>query len=319
MPTKDLMRWYQDGDDLKYELEFYGYEADLQYANNDVSTQVQQIENMINSGCEVLIIAAIDGNSLNSVLDEASNAGVTVIAYDRLIMGSPDVDYFVTFDNYMVGQLQAAYIVEKLGLNNASGPYNIEITTGDPGDINAAMFYQGAIDFLQPYIASGQLHVVSGQTSFEECSTDSWSTDKARARAESIIAANYLNGTEIDAWLCSNDSTAQGVIQALEASGYNGNWPVITGQDCDIVSVKYIIAGKQTMSVFKDTRILAYQAAAMADQIMQGSRPPVNNTDLYNNGVITVPSYLCAPEVVDIDNYETILIGAGYYTAEDLT
>ena len=319
MPTQDLMRWKQDGENLKYEIEFYGYEADLQYANNDVSTQIMQIEDMINSGCEVLIIAPINGDSLNSVLAEASMAGVTVIAYDRLIMGTSDVDYFVTFDNYMVGQLQAEYIVESLQLYKNPGPFHIEITAGDPGDNNAAFFYQGAIDYLQPYIASGQLVVVSGQTDFSQCATDIWSTENARARAESIIAANYLNGTEIDAWLCSNDSTALGVIQALEASGYNGSWPIITGQDCDIISVKNIIAGKQTMSVFKDTRTLVYQAAAMADQIMQGGQPPVNNTNLYNNGVIIVPTYLCAPEVVDINNYETILIGGGYYTEEDLT
>ncbi len=319
MPTQDLMRWKQDGENLKYEIEFYGYQADLQFAGNDVSTQVMQIEDMINSGCEVLIIAAIDVNSLNTVLEKATAAGVTVIAYDRLIMGTSDVDYYVTFDNYMAGQLQAEYIVESLGLNSGAGPFNIEITAGEPGDDNAAIFFNGAMDTLLPYIASGQLNVISGQIDFFDCATDLWSTENARGRAESIIGNYYLNGTEIDAWLCSNDSTALGVIQALEASGYNGNWPIITGQDCDIISVKNIIAGKQTMSVFKDTRILVWQAASMADDILSGGQPPVNNTNTFYNASIIVPTYLCAPEVVDINNYETILIGGGYYTVEDLT
>ena len=319
MPTQDLMRWKQDGENLKYEIEFYGYQADLQYANNDVSTQIMQIEDMINSGCEVLIIAAIDVNSLDTVLEKATAAGVTVIAYDRLIMGTSDVDYYVTFDNYMAGQLQAEYIVESLGLNSGAGPFNIEITAGDPSDDNAAVFFNGAMDTLLPYIASGQLNVLSGQIDFFDCATDAWSTENAKTRAENIIASFYLYGTDIDAWLCSNDSTALGVIQALDER-YHGSWPaVITGQDCDIISIKNMKLGKQTMSVFKDTRILVWQAASMADDILSGGQPPVNNTNTFYNGYITVPTYLCAPEVVDINNYKTILIGGGYYTEEDLT
>ena len=319
MPTQDLMRWKQDGENLKYEIEFYGYQADLQFAGNDISTQVMQIEDMINSGCEVLIIAAIDVNSLDTVLEKATAAGVTVIAYDRLIMGTSDVDYYVTFDNYMAGQLQAEYIVESLGLNSGAGPFNIEITAGEPSDDNAAVFFNGAMDTLLPYIASGQLNVLSGQIDFFDCATDAWSTENAKTRAENIIASYYLYGTDIDAWLCSNDSTALGVIQALDER-YHGSWPaVITGQDCDIISIKNMQLGKQTMSVFKDTRILVWQAASMADDILSGGQPPVNNTNTFYNGYITVPTYLCAPEVVDINNYKTILIGGGYYTEEDLT
>ena len=319
MPTQDLMRWKQDGENLKYEIEFYGYQADLQFAGNDISTQIMQIEDMINSGCEVLIIAAIDVNSLDTVLEKATAAGVTVIAYDRLIMGTSDVDYYVTFDNYMAGQLQAEYIVESLGLNSGAGPFNIEITAGEPSDDNAAVFFNGAMDTLLPYIASGQLNVLSGQIDFFDCATDAWSTENAKTRAENIIASFYLYGTDIDAWLCSNDSTALGVIQALDER-YHGSWPaVITGQDCDIISIKNMQLGKQTMSVFKDTRILVWQAASMADDILSGGQPPVNNTNTFYNGYITVPTYLCAPEVVDINNYKTILIGGGYYTEEDLT
>ncbi len=317
MPTKDLWRWAQDGDRMKKELEAMGYTVDLQYAGNRVDTQVQQIQNMINSGCEVIVVAAIESSSLAQVLENAKAQDVTVIAYDRLIYGTEAVDYFVSFDNYMVGQLQGKYIVEALDLDNANGSFNIEITAGDPTDNNAALFYQGAMDAIKPYIDSGKLKVLSGQKDFKDVATDSWKTDNAQARAENIIAAYYPSGTNIDAWLCSNDSTACGVINALDKY-YKGNYPVITGQDCDILSVKNIIAGKQAMSVFKDTRTLASQAAKMASQVMNGQKVDVNDIDTYNNGKKDISSYLCAPIFVTVDNYKTILVDSGYYTQDSL-
>ena len=304
MPTKDLQRWNQDGDNMKKELEAAGYDVDLQYANNDVATQLSQVENMINSGCKVLVIAAIEGSSLGTALDKAEAKNIPVIAYDRLLMDNAGVDYYATFDNYMVGTIQGQYVVDTLDLENAAGPFNIEFTAGDPGDNNAGFFFNGAYDVLKPYIDSGKLNVVSGQKTFEEVATPSWKTETAQSRAENIIASNYADGTKIDVWLCSNDSTALGVENAL-ASNYNGTYPIITGQDCDKANVKNMLAGKQSMSVFKDTRTLASQVVKMVGQILKGETVDVNDTSTYNNNAKTVPSYLCKPTYATADNYKT--------------
>ena len=242
MPTKDLQRWNQDGANMQAELEAAGYEVDLQYASNDVQTQVSQVENMIAGGANVLVIAAIEGSSLGEALDMAKAANIPVIAYDRLLMNSDAVSYYATFDNYMVGTKQGEYIVDALDLDNAEGPFNMEITAGDPGDNNAGYFYNGAMDVLNPYIEAGKLVVVSGQKSFDEVATPTWATETAQSRAENILSSNYADGTQIDVWLCSNDSTALGVENAL-AANYNGEYPIITGQDCDIENVKNMIAG----------------------------------------------------------------------------
>ena len=237
MPTKDLQRWNQDGSNMQAELEAAGYEVDLQYASNDVATQVSQIENMINGGCSALVIASIDGESLTTVLEGAKSAGIPVIAYDRLIMNTDAVSYYATFDNYMVGTKQGQYIVDALDLDNADGPFNMEITGGSPDDNNAKFFYQGAIDVLQPYMDAGKIVVPSGQIEFATVGTPAWSTETAQSRMENILSSNYADGTNLDIALCSNDSTALGVENAL-AANYTGNYPVVTGQDCDIANVK---------------------------------------------------------------------------------
>ncbi|MDO4188107.1 MAG: sugar ABC transporter substrate-binding protein [Lachnospiraceae bacterium] len=320
MPTKDLQRWNQDGANMEAELKAAGYEVDLQYASNDVQTQVSQVENMINSGCNVLVIAAIEGSSLGEALDMAKAAGIPVIAYDRLLMNSDAVSYYATFDNYMVGTKQGEYIEQTLDLANAAGPFNMEITAGDPGDNNAGFFYQGAIDVLQKYIDEGKLIVVSGQTKFEEVATPAWATETAQSRAENIIANNYVDGTKLDVWLCSNDSTSMGVQNALEAN-YDVaglGWPVITGQDCDKANVKNMLAGKQSMSIFKDTRTLASQVVKMTGQILSGETVDVNDTETYDNGTGVIPSYLCEPVFADVNNYKELLLDSGYYTEADL-
>ncbi len=317
MPTKDLQRWNQDGDNMKAELEAAGYEVDLQYASNDVQTQISQIENMVNSGADVLVIAAIEGSSLGSALSLAADNDVPVIAYDRLLMDSPAVSYYATFDNYMVGTYQGNYVVETMDLDNAEGPFNLEFTAGDPGDNNARYFYQGAIDVLQPYIDAGKLVVKSGQIEFSEVATPVWATETAQARAENILSSYYADGSNVDVWVCSNDSTALGVANAL-AANYNGEYPVITGQDCDKPNTKNIIDGKQSMCVFKDTRTLAAQVVKMVGQILTGEEVDVNDTETYDNNVIVVPSYLCAPVVATADNWKEILIDSGYYTEDDI-
>ena len=317
MPTKDLQRWNQDGANMEKELKAAGYEVDLQFASNDVQQQVSQIENMISSGCNVLVIAAIEGSSLGEALDMAKKANIPVIAYDRLIMNSDAVSYYATFDNYKVGTVQGEYVVKALDIDNAAGPFNIEFTAGDPGDNNAGFFFNGAMDVVKKYIDEGKLNVVSGQKTFEEVATPTWGTDVAQSRAENILSSYYADGTELDVWLCSNDSTALGVENAL-AANYKGKYPVITGQDCDIENTKNMIAGKQSMSVFKDTRTLASQVVKMVGQILSNSTVDVNDTTTYDNGTGVIPSYLCEPVFADINNYKELLIDSNYYTEDQL-
>lgn len=317
MPTKDLQRWVQDGDNMKKELEAAGYTVDIQYANNEIATQVSQIENMISGGCELLVVASIDGSALTTALEGAKEKNIPVIAYDRLIMGSDAVSYYATFDNYLVGKLQGEYIENALDLKNTDGPYNIELFTGSSDDNNCNFFFGGAMDILQPYIDEGKLVVKSGSTTLAACATPNWSTEEAQKRMENIITAYYSDGTKLDAVLSSNDSVANGVTNAL-VSSYTGDFPVLTGQDCDITSVKNILADKQSMSIFKDTRTLASQVVKMVDAVMQGEEPEVNDTTTYDNGTGIIPSYLCEPVYVDKDNYKELLVDSGYYTEDQL-
>jgi putative multiple sugar transport system substrate-binding protein len=317
MPTKDLQRWNQDGENMEKLLKEAGYEVELQFASNDINTQLNQVETMIDNGCKVVVIAAIEGSSLGQALDKAAEKGVKVIAYDRLLMDNEHVDYYATFDNYKVGTVQGTYVKDTLKLDTAEGPFNFEFTAGDPGDNNAGFFFNGAMDILKPYIESGKVVVKSGQTEFSAVATPGWKSETAQKRAEDILAANYSDGTKIDAWVCSNDSTALGVINALEAN-YTADWPVITGQDCDKTNVKKMIEGKQSMSVFKDTRTLAAQVVKMVGQILKGETVDVNDTKTYNNNKKVVPSFLCEPVFGSADNYKTLLIDSGYYKEEDL-
>ena len=317
MPTKDLQRWNQDGSNMQAELEAAGYEVDLQYASNDVATQVSQIENMINGGCSVLVIASIDGESLTTVLEGAKSKNIPVIAYDRLIKNTDAISYYATFDNYKVGQTQGQYIVDALDLDNAEGPFNMEITGGSPDDNNATFFYNGAIDVLKPYMDAGKIVVPSGQIDFATVGTPAWATETAQARMENILSSNYSDGTTLHIALCSNDSTALGVENAL-AANYTGEYPVVTGKACDIANVKNMIDGKQSMSVFKDTRTLASQVVKMVGQILKGETVEVNDTETYDNGTGVIPSYLCEPVFADANNYKELLIDSGYYTEADL-
>ena len=323
MPTKDLQRWNQDGANMKAQLEKAGYQVDLQYAANDINTQVSQIENMITGKCKVLVIAAIDGSSLSNVLATAKKKKIQVIAYDRLIMDTDAVSYYATFDNYKVGTLQGDYLVDKLGLKSrsASDPVYMEFFTGDPGDNNINFFFGGAMDVLKPYLDKKVIICRSGQTEKAQAATLEWSTERAQSRMENLITSNKYGpkGTKLDAVYCSNDSTAQGVTNALKSAGYTAaNFPIITGQDCDITSVKNMIAGTQSMSIFKDTRTLAAQVVKMVEAIASGKSAPVNDTETYNNNVKVVPSFLCDPVFGDINNYKTLLIDSGYYKESEL-
>ena len=318
MPTKDLQRWNQDGDYMKQKLEEAGYQVDLQYGANDIATQVSQIENMIANGCKVLVIASIDGDSLGTVLAQAKENGIPVIAYDRLIMNSDAVSYYATFDNWLVGTTQGEFIENALGLKDGNGPFNIEFITGDPGDNNINYFFDGAMSILQQYLDNGQLVCPSGQVEKAVVATQNWATDAAQSRFENILSSFYADGTPLHAVLASNDSTACGVENALASSYSNDVYPVITGQDCDIAIMKNLIEGKQAMSVFKDTRTLAARVVTMVDALMKGTAPEVNDTTTYDNGVVVVPSYLCSPVACTVDNYQEILIDSGYYTMDQI-
>jgi putative multiple sugar transport system substrate-binding protein len=320
MPTKSLQRWNQDGDNMKKQLEAAGYEVILEYADNKVEQQVSQIENMITKGCKVIVIAAIDGTALTGVLEEAAAEDIKVIAYDRLIMDSPNVDYYATFDNYLVGKIQGEYIVEKLGLDQGAGPFNMEAFGGSPDDNNAFFFNRGAMDVLQPYIDNGQLVVNSGQLSMDQIAIQGWKPEGAQARMDNLLTAYYAD-KNVDVVLSPNDSLAQGVVASLKAAGYGSAdkpFPVLTGQDCDIANVKMLIAGEQSMSIFKDTRTLAAQVVEMVEAIMKGEEVPVNDNETYHNNAKQVPSFLCEPVFADKDNYRSLLIDSGYYTEDQL-
>lgn len=322
MPTQSLQRWNQDGQNMKAMLEQSGHTVDLQYAgDNDIPTQVNQIENMIASGCDILVVASIDGSALTEVLKGAKEKNIPVVAYDRLIMNSDAVSYYATFDNTRVGNLQGQYIADELDLENAKKTKYIEIFTGPTDDNNVNFFFGGAMEVLKPYIDSGKLVVKSGQTTREQCATLNWNLEEAQKRMENLISSISYGpeDVQLDAVLTQNDALACGVVNALLATGYDAsNMPVITGQDCDKPAVKNIVRGYQDMSVFKDTRMLAQQVVAMVDSIDKGEKVEVNDTTTYNNGTGVIPSYLCEPIAATKDNYQALLIDSGYYKADEI-
>lgn len=326
MPTKTSERWIKDGDAIKASLEDLGYETTLEYADDDIPTQVQQVSNMITKGAKVLVVAAIDGTALSDQLDNAAAAGIKVIAYDRLITGNENVDYYTTFDNYTVGVQQATSLLTGLGILDAEGkdtgaaePKNIELFAGSPDDNNANFFYDGAMDTLKPYIDKGTLVVKSGQTEFTQIATLRWDPATAQKRMQNLIASTYSGGEKVDGVLSPYDGISLGIISALTGSGYAADaLPVITGQDAEAASVKSIMDSQQYSTIFKDTRKLGEQAVAMVDDILNDKDPEVNDTETYDNKVKIVPTYLLDPVVVTKDNYEDVLVESGYYEASDL-
>lgn len=321
MPTKSSQRWVDDGNNMVEQLEKLGYKTDLQYAEDDVDKQIEQLENMIVKGAEVLVVASIDGTAITNVLQKAADQDIKVIAYDRLIMESENVDYYATFDNFQVGVLQATYIEEALNLQEEDGPFSIELFGGSPDDNNAYFFWDGALSVLQPYIDEGKLVVQSGQLEFQQAATMRWDGNTAKSRMENILSSSYSDGTTVDAVLSPFDGISRGVIQALKGVGYGSGdlpLPIVTGQDAESASVKSIIAGEQTQTVFKDTRELAKVAVNMVEAVVKDEEAEVNDTETYDNKVKVVPTFLVEPVSVDINNYEEQLLESGYYTEEDL-
>ena len=321
MPTQSSLRWISDGNELKAALEAKGYTVDLQYAEDDIPNQLAQIENMVTKGVKALVIASIDGTTLSAVLQQAADAGIKVIAYDRLIRESANVDYYTTFDNFEVGVLQASSILKGLGYPDQKGPWNIELFGGSPDDNNAFFFYDGAMSVFKPLIDEGVLVVKSGQMGMETVGTLRWDGAVAQARMDNLLSANYSDGSRVDAVLSPYDGLSRGIISSLRGVGYGSAdqpWPIISGQDAEVPSVKAIIAGEQYSTVFKDTRELAKVTANLVDAALSGGKPEINDTKTYDNGNKVVPSYLLVPVSVDKSNYEEIVVGSGYIKAEDL-
>ncbi|MFC3492101.1 multiple monosaccharide ABC transporter substrate-binding protein [Glycomyces rhizosphaerae] len=317
MPTKTSERWILDGDNLKTSFEEAGYEVTLQYANDVAADQVSQIETMVGQNVNVLVIAAIDNKSLSGVLAQAKGQDITVIAYDRLILDTPDVDYYASFDNTKVGTLQGTYIVEALDLANAAGPFNIELFAGALTDNNTQYFFNGAWAVLEPYVTEGKLVVKSGQTTLEQIATENWDGAVAQERMDNILSNFYNDGSIVDAVLAPYDGISRGIVASLQGSGYT-TMPVITGQDAEVESVKYIIEGLQSMTVYKDTRELASTTVDMVVAVLNGDEPEVNDEETYDNGQKVVPAYLLEPVSVDVNNYQEIVVDSGYIDAEDL-
>jgi putative multiple sugar transport system substrate-binding protein len=315
MPTKSSARWIDDGNNMVKYLKDKGYKADLQYADDDIPNQLAQVENMITKKVKVLVIAAIDGTTLSNALQKAADQGIKVVAYDRLIRGSKNVDYYTTFDNFQVGVLQASSIVDKLGLKAGKGPFNIELFGGSPDDNNAFFFYDGAMSVLKPYIDSGKLVVRSKQMGMQKVGTLRWDGAVAQSRMDNLLSAFYGNA-RVDAVLSPYDGLSIGIISSLKGVGYGSPkqpMPVISGQDAEVPSVKAILRGDQYSTVFKDTRDLAKVTAELIDDVLSGKQPKINDTKTYNNGVKVVPSYLLKPVSVDASNWKKVLVDSGYY------
>ncbi|TDC52935.1 sugar ABC transporter substrate-binding protein [Jiangella ureilytica] len=328
MPTQTSERWIADGDSVREQLEELGYQVDLQFAGDDIPTQSQQVDQMITQGADVLIIAAIDGTALSSQLQAAADADIPVIAYDRLIRDSENVDFYVSFDNYRVGVAQAEALLTGLGLRTAdgapgeaTGPFNVELFAGSLDDNNAHFFFDGAMDTLQPFIDDGSLVVKSGQADIEQVAILRWQQETAQRRMEDLLTSSYNDGSRVDGVLSPYDGLSRGIITALQNAGYGAAanpMAVVTGQDAEIASVKLIDDGVQHSTIFKDTRLLAEQAVVAAEAFLAGEEPEANDTETYDNGVKVVPSYLLPVETVYRDDIQTALVDSGYYTAEEV-
>lgn len=320
MPTQSAERWIDDGNNIVDQLEELGYETILQYGEDDVQNQVSQIENMITRGVDYLVIASIDGSALTDVLSTAADQDISVIAYDRLLMNSEHVDYYVTFDNFGVGVIGGEYIEQDLNLEAGDGPFNIEFFGGSPDDNNAVINYDGYMSVLQPYIDSGQLVVPSGQTDFNQIATLRWDAATAQERMDNLLSAHYTD-KELDAVFSPYDPISLSIIASLKAIGYGTDelpLPAITGQDANVPSIKSIMAGEQGMTIFKDTRLLADSTVGVIEALANDEEPEADDTETYDNGVKVVPTILEEPVTVDEDNYEEQLLDSGYYTEEDL-
>ncbi len=321
MPTQSSSRWISDGNSMVEQFEAAGYRTVLQYAEDDIPTQLNQVENMITQGVSALVIAAIDGTTLSNALENAEAAGIPIIAYDRLIRDSGAVDYYATFDNFQVGVLQAESLVACLNERFAgTAPFNVELFGGSPDDNNAFFFYNGAMSVLQPLIDAGTIAVPSGQMGMDVVGTLRWDGAVAQARMDNLLSANYGSAV-LHGALSPYDGLSIGILSSVKGVGYGTGdlaMPCVTGQDAEVPSVKSMMAGEQYSTIFKDTRELARVTVGMVDAILSGGQPEINDTETYDNGVKVVPSYLLKPVTVNVDDIQSVLVDSGYYTADQL-
>ena len=321
MPTQHSERWIHDYAYMKEELEALGYMVMDQFAENDSDRQVSQIESFIEQQVDCLVIAAVDSYDLTEVEAKAKEAGIPIIAYDRLLMDTDAVSYYATFDNKGVGRAIGETIVAQAGLEEVrkAGDYRtIEFFMGSPDDNNAVMLYDGLMEVLQPYLDDGTLVCRSGRVSFEDTCILRWSQEMAQKNCEKYLN-RYYQTEDLDICASAFDKFSYGCISALEEAGYTEeNWPVISGQDAEIEACKYILDGKQSFTVYKDARLLAEKCVTMVNAVCLGTKPEINDTEQYHNNVIAVPSYLCVPVVVSKNNMKAVLIDSDYYTEEEI-
>ncbi|MDQ0802055.1 substrate-binding domain-containing protein [Arthrobacter sp. SLBN-112] len=305
LPQKTSENWvlaeklFNDG------LNGAGFKADVQFANGGVSEQQNQISAMITKGAKVIIVGAIDGAQLGTQLKQAKDSGATVIAYDRLLLNTPDVDYYVAYDNFKVGVLQGQALLDGLKTKKPNGPYNIELFAGSPDDANAKVFFDGAMSVLQPKIDDKTLNVVSGQKTFEQAVTQGWKAENAQKRMDTLLAGSYTSAS-LDGVLSPNDTLARAILTSVKAAGKP--LPIVTGQDSEVESVKSILAGEQYSTINKDTRKLVEHAITMVKDLQAGKTPEINDDKSYNNKVKTVPAYLLPPVIVTKDNVKTAYV-----------
>jgi putative multiple sugar transport system substrate-binding protein len=330
MPETHVQRWVKDGASLKKEAEKRGYAAADQYGNADQAQQNQQIQSFLTQGAKALVVGCIN-DGVGSVIAEAAKDKVVVIAYDRIIPNSADYDYFITFNNFKVGVLQAQSIVDGLNLNAATtaAPKQITLFAGSPTDGNAFFFYDGAMSVLNPYIEKGVLKVVgpypktsADTANFQRIATENWQAPTAKTRMENLLNNDARNVT-LDAVLAPNDTLARAIIEACKADAkYRTKLPVVSGQDAEFDSAVSIKNGEQYSTVFKDTAKLAEAAILLADQVLKGQAVNIPGAVLASGdlakigdtGKKVVKTYLLDPILVTKANLN-VPVNAGFYEA----
>lgn len=295
--------WQTDGNAIKERLEKDGFTVELKYAET-ADQQNEQIKELIATNPRCLLVGAIDSNAMADVLVGAKEKGIPVIAYGRLIMNTDAISYYATFDGMAVGEAMGEYLEDSLQLKSGAGPYCIEFFAGAPSDNNAPIFLEGARKVLQPYIDKGQLVVPSGETRFDQVAVKDWDPKYAQERMQKLLAA-HPEDAKLDAIVCPNDGIAAGLRETLKGAGYT-KMPLMTGLDAGDQALKAIAAGEQTMTVYKNPSVLIAKTMRMIKAVVEGSTPDINDVTSFDNGVVTVPAYLCTPLVIDKSNLDAV-------------
>ena len=294
--------WQRNGVALKEALEKNGYSVDLQL-DRTAEDQTEHLRSAVGKKPLAIIVGAIDSDAMKDALAEAAKQGIPVIAYDRLIMNSPHVSYFVGFDSKEIGRMQGRAVEKALQLKETSGSDNIEIFAGDPRDNNSHLFYEGAMEILQPYLDKGRLAIPSVEADFRKTATNDWSAQNAKVRMGRILQLTYANDRPLSAVLSPNDTLAGGIREALDLH-YKGEWPFITGLDADPEGVRAIASGRQLMTIDKPPALPVKECLRLVQDIAKGQTE--SSPVMLNNGVKEIPAFLCAPTAIDKSNLESV-------------